>query len=188
MTGKKLVFAAILFLVMLCIGVTQEKLASQVKSVCDGIEIESIVMDAKTGLSTDKRLEPDAYEVSSKMYNRGAKIRGAIIAIVGPAFKDFRDSTDTKNVFSFSCAEKNLNLTTSVIRDNRETSGRDTLWQPLVKIGLTSYTPKLNINVTWRLISGENPDIELHDAYSESNDRSKTFPLRIQKTINFTAN
>jgi hypothetical protein len=187
MAGKKLVFVAILCVVMLCIGVTQEKVASQVNSVCNGIEIESIVMARKTGLSPIKRLEPDVYEVSSEMYNRGAKIRGAIIAIVGPAFKDFRDSTDTKNVFSFSCAGKNLNLTTSVSRDNRETPGRDTLWQPLVKIGLTSYVPKLNINATWRLISDENPEVELHDSYSESNDRSKTFPLRIQKTINFTA-
>jgi hypothetical protein len=187
MTGKKLVFAAILCMIILCISVTQEKVASQVKSVCDGIEIESIVMDAKTGLSPDKRLEPDAYEVSSKMYNRGAKIRGAIIAIVGPTFEDFRDD-NTKNAFSFSCAEKNLNLTTSVSRHVRASSGRDALWQPLVKIGLKSRAPKLDIDVTWRLISGENPDVELHESYSDSNDRAKTFPLRVQKTINFTAN
>jgi hypothetical protein len=186
MLGKKFVFTAILCVVMLCIGVTQEKVEAQVNSVCDGIEIESIVIDTK-GLSPRTRLEPYAYEVSSTMSNRNAKIRRAIIAIVGPTFEDFIDSTDIKNAFSFSCAEKNLNLTTSVSRHRISTSGRGGLWQPLVKIGLKSRAPKLDIDVTWRLISAENPDIELHDAYSESNDRAKTFPLRIQKTINFTA-
>jgi hypothetical protein len=187
MIGKKLVFVAILCVVMLCIGVTQEKVASQVNSVCNGIEIESIVMARKTGLSPLKRLEPDAYEVSSTMSNRKAKIRRAIIAIAGPTF-EYLDSANTKNAFSFSCAEKNLNLTTSVSRYDRASSGRDSFWQPLVKIGLISHSPKLDIDVTWRLISGKNPDIELHDSYSESNDRAKTFPVRIQKTINFTAN
>jgi hypothetical protein len=179
MIGIKLVFARIACGVVLYIGMTPEKVDSQVNSICDGIEIRAISIDTKQ-VSPSERFEADIRKISSKMYGNSKK-REVIITVAGPAFNDYRDSNDTKNIFS--CTKKGLSLTTYITRYTRATSGRYANWRPLLKLELISSKPKLEIEATWRLISGENLNIELHDLSEDSDNESKKFPIKIHETI-----